>query len=84
MPQAPFNIPILSSFLETRVQICPDNPFIELRATNVLQTIQSVLMGVVFDKAEATRGLVVPVESHYKALNLTAPAVFASVPVIRP
>lgn len=74
----PFNIPVLPSLLETRVQVCPDNPFIEFRSTNVFQAIECILMRIIFDKTETTRGLVEPIESHHKALDLAAP-IFLSV-----
>lgn len=75
--RVPFNIPVLSSLLEARIQIRPDDSLVEFCATNVFQTVQSVLVRVVFDEAKATRSLVESIKAHHEAFDLTAPAIFA-------
>jgi hypothetical protein len=74
----PFNIPILSSFLEARIQIRPDNSLIEFCATDIFQAVKGILVRVVFNEAKATWCFVEPIESHNKAFDLTAPASFLS------
>ena len=52
------NLPILSSLLKARVQICTYYPLIKLGTPNVFHTVQRILMIVVFDEAKSTRCLV--------------------------
>lgn len=63
---------VLSSFLETRVQVRPDNALIQLAAPDIFHAVQRVLMGIVLHEAEAAGGLVEPVEAHHQALDLAA------------
>jgi hypothetical protein len=64
----------LSALREALIQIGPYDTFVKFRPPNVLHAIQRILMSVVFDEAEAARGLLVAVEPHDKALDFTAPA----------
>lgn len=57
-------IPVLPTLLEARIQIRPDDSLVQLCATNVFQTVQRILMGVIFDEAKSAGGLVVPVKAH--------------------
>ena len=63
---------VLSTLLKTRIQIRPDDALVEFSAANVLHAVESVLVCVVFDEAEATGGFVEAVEAHNEALDLTA------------
>lgn len=65
---------ILSTLREALVEIRPDDPLIQLGAADVLQAVQRVLVGVVFDEAEAARRLREPIEAHHEALDLAAGA----------
>ena len=67
------SIPILPALLKSRIQICADYPLVQLGAPNIFQTIQGILVGIVFHEAKATRGLIEPVEAHDKPFYLTAP-----------
>lgn len=64
--------PILPSINETLVQICPDDPLIQLRPADILQTIQRVRVVVVLHETEPARRLLESVEAHHDALHLTA------------
>lgn len=66
------NIPILTTFLESRVQVGTNNPFVEFCASDVFETVQRILVSVVFDEAEAARCLLESVKSHHEAFNLAA------------
>lgn len=63
---------VLAALFEARVQVGADDAFVELRAANVLHTVKGVLVGKVFDKAEAAGGLVEAVQAHDQALDLAA------------
>lgn len=63
---------ILPALCETLIQIRPNNALVQLRATNVLHTVQRVLMCVVLYEAEATRCLLEAIEAHNEALDLAA------------
>ena len=63
-------LPELSSFLESRVEICSDYPFIELGTSDILHAIQSILMRVVLNKAEPTWCFIEPIQAHYQSLDL--------------
>lgn len=63
---------VLSALVEALVQIGTDDALVELCAANVLEAVQSVLVGVVFDKAEATRGLLETIKTHDQALDFAA------------
>lgn len=63
---------ILSALLKTRIKICPDDTLVQLGAADVLHTVKSVLMSVVFHKAKATWCLVKSVEAHNQSLDLAA------------
>lgn len=60
---------VLPSLRKPLVQIAPDNPLVQLRAADVLQTIQRVLVRVVLDEAEAAGRLVEAVQPHDEALE---------------
>lgn len=63
---------VLSALFKTRVQIGTDDALVELGASNVLHTVESILVSVVFDEAEATWGLVESVEPHDQSLDLSS------------
>jgi hypothetical protein len=63
---------VLSTLVEALVEICTDDALVELCAANVLQAVESVLVGVVLDKAEAAGGLLETVQTHDQALDLAA------------
>ena len=63
---------ILSTLREALVEIRADDALIQLRAADVLQAVQRVLVGVVLDEAEAARRLLEAVEAHDEALDLAA------------
>lgn len=65
---------ILSPFLEARIEIGSNETFVQLGTTNVLQTVECVLMCVIFDEAEATGSLLEAIEAHDDSFNLTASA----------
>lgn len=67
------HVPILSALLESRVQIGSNNSFIQLGASNVLQAVQGILVGVVFNEAESAGCLVETIEAHDQSLDLAAP-----------
>lgn len=71
--RAPCDVPILSPFFESRIQVGPNYSLIKLSASDVFQAIQGILVTVVFDEAKATGSLVEPVESHDKPFNLATP-----------
>ena len=64
--------PVLSALLKTRVEICSDDSLVQLCAANVLHAVESILMGVILDEAEATGGLLEAIEAHNEALDLAA------------
>lgn len=66
-------IPVLPSLLEARVQICTDDTLIQFGASDILHTVQRILMGIVLDEAETAGGLVESVETHHQPLDLAAP-----------
>jgi hypothetical protein len=66
---------VLSAFLKARVKICSDDALVELCATDVLHAVEGVLMGVVFDEAEATGSLLESVKTHDKTLDIAAPII---------
>ena len=57
---------------EAFIEIRSYYPLVQLRATDVLEAIQRVLMVVVLHKAEAARCLVEAVEAHDEPFDLTA------------
>lgn len=63
---------ILSAFDKAGVEIGSDDSFVQLCAANILHTIESVLVGVVLDKAETTGSLLESVEAHDQAFDLAA------------
>jgi hypothetical protein len=64
---------ILSAFLKARVEICSDDALVELCASDVLHAVERILMGVVFDEAEATGRLLETVKAHDETLDIAAP-----------
>jgi len=72
------NIPILPTLLEAWIKICAYYPLIKLGTPDVLHTVKGILMSVVFDKAEPTRCLRVPVQSHDQAFDFTASVIAVS------
>jgi hypothetical protein len=62
----------LSTLVEALVEICTDDALVELCAANVLQAVESVLVGVVLDKAETAGGLLETIKAHDQALDLAA------------
>lgn len=67
------NIPILTAFRETLVQVGTNNTLIELGTADILHAVERILVVIVFDEAEAARSLLVPVESHDETLYFAAP-----------
>ena len=63
---------VLSALVEALVKIGTDDALVELCAANVLQAVESVLVGVVLDKAETARGLLEAVQAHDQALDFAA------------
>jgi hypothetical protein len=63
---------ILTAFCETLVQITTDNPLVELGPSDVFQTVERILMSVIFNEAESARSFLNPVQSHDQALYFTA------------
>jgi hypothetical protein len=56
--------------LEAGIQVRADDTLIQLGSANVLHAVESVLVVVIFNKAETTRGLLESVEAHDKPLDL--------------
>ena len=65
------HIPILSTLLKARIQICTNYAFIQLSASNIFHTIQGVLVIVVLDEAKSTWCLVKSIQAHYKSFDLS-------------
>lgn len=76
LERAPCDVPVLSPFFEARIQVCPDYSLVKLRAPDVFQTVEGILVTVIFNEAEATGGFVKPVEAHDKSFNLATPKRF--------
>lgn len=70
-PESPKRIPILPALCEALVQIRADYALIQLCPAYILHAVQSILVGVIFDKAESTRRLLVSVQPHDDPLDLT-------------
>jgi hypothetical protein len=69
---AGFTATILTALLETRVQIGADDALVQLSAANVLETVEGVLVCVVFDKTESAGRLAETVEAHDEPFDLAA------------
>ena len=65
---------ILSAFLEAGIEIGPNETFVQLGATNVLQTVECILMCVVLNEAEAAGSLLEAIEAHNDPFDLAASA----------
>jgi hypothetical protein len=63
-------LPILPAFLEAGIQIRADDTLVQLGSANVLHAVESVLVVVIFDKAETAGGLLESIEAHDKSLDL--------------
>lgn len=63
---------VLSALVEALVEVGTDDALVELRAANVLEAVEGVLVCVVLDKAEAAGGLLEAVEAHDQTLDLAA------------
>lgn len=63
---------VLSALVEALVQIGTDDALVELCAANVLEAVESVLVGVVLDETEAAGSLLETVKTHDQALDLAA------------
>ena len=63
---------VLSALHKARVKIRSNDSFVELRAPNVFHAVESILMGIVLDKAEAAGSLLKPIKPHDEASDLTA------------
>jgi hypothetical protein len=57
-------IPVLTTLFKSRIQIGSDDSLVQLGTSNVFQAIESILVGVVFDKAESAGGLVETIQAH--------------------
>ena len=62
---------ILSTLDESGIPIGTNKPVIESCAINVAHGVLGIGSRVVFDEAEAARCLLVAVEAHYDALDVT-------------
>lgn len=67
-----FSTAVLSALVEALVEIGTNNTLIQLGAANVLQAVESILVGVVLDEAETAGGLLETVETHNQTLDLAA------------
>jgi hypothetical protein len=65
----------LPSLGEALVEIGTDDTLVELRAADVFHAVQSVLVGVVFDEAEAAGCFLEAIKAHYESLYLTTPSI---------
>jgi hypothetical protein len=64
--------PVLSTLLESRIQIRADDAFVQFGAAHILHSIQRVGMGVVLDEAKAAGGLIEAVKAHDQTFDLAA------------
>ncbi len=62
--------PILPAFTKALVQVTPYDPFIQLRAPDILQTIQRILVSIVLDETETARCLGEAIQTHDEAFEL--------------
>ena len=67
-----FFVPILTSFGKALIQICTYDTLIELRTPNVFHAVECILVSIVLNKAETAWCLLIPIQTHDQALNLTA------------
>lgn len=69
------HVPVLTALGESLVKVSTDDALIELGTANVLHAVERILMAVVFDEAETAGSLLVAVQTHDEALDLTASCV---------
>lgn len=55
---------VLPALDEALVEVGSDDALVELGTANVLEAVESVSVGVVFDETEAARSLLEAVEAH--------------------
>jgi len=64
--------PVLPALRKALVQITANDALVQLRAANVFQAVQRILVGVVLHEAEAAGRLGEAVQAHDEALQLAA------------
>lgn len=71
MTSSASNVPVLSTLLESRVQISPNYALIQFRSSNILHAVERVLMSIVLNKAKAAGCFRKPIETHDKSFDLS-------------
>lgn len=68
------DLPVLSAFLEARIEISPYDPLIELGPANVFHAVQSILVCIVLHEAKTAGRFIESVKAHYQSLDLSTSA----------